>query len=181
MILFPSCFVHSVPLGNDSEYTPTCIKMQYPLQIFRAFLKAYLPGQKTAARSVIGQRDCRKKHAFSYRRKKQETSGFLTCKNDIKYGAEGFQRAIGKPFGRARRRETFPVCKSTMCILQKKRLHTLSTVCAARSVIGQRRLSKNAGRSRRGRSLSDFHSYPTIWSALRLQLIAFFTGAVPFG
>ena len=51
---------------------------------------------------------------------KKETSGFLTCKNDIKYGAEGFQRAIGKPFGRARRRETFPVCKSTMCILQKK-------------------------------------------------------------
>ena len=24
---------------------------------------------------------------------------------------EGFQRAIGKPFGRARRRETFCICK----------------------------------------------------------------------
>ena len=39
-------------------------------------------------------------------------SAFLTCKKFNKYGAEGFQRAIGKPFGRARRRETLCACKN---------------------------------------------------------------------
>ena len=34
-------------------------------------------------------------------------------------GAEGFQRAIGKPFGRACRRETFCVCKNVLHHLQK--------------------------------------------------------------
>ena len=37
---------------------------------------------------------------------KEETSGFVACKFSGKHGPEGFQRAIGKPFGRARRRET---------------------------------------------------------------------------
>ena len=37
---------------------------------------------------------------------KEETSGFIACKSSGKHGPEGFQRAIGKPFGRARRRET---------------------------------------------------------------------------
>ena len=37
---------------------------------------------------------------------KEETSGFVVCKSSGKHGPEGFQRAIGKPFGRARRRET---------------------------------------------------------------------------
>ena len=37
---------------------------------------------------------------------KEETSGFVACKSSSKHGPEGFQRAIGKPFGRARRRET---------------------------------------------------------------------------
>ena len=37
---------------------------------------------------------------------KEETSGFVACKSSSKHGPEGFQRATGKPFGRARRRET---------------------------------------------------------------------------
>ena len=37
---------------------------------------------------------------------KEETSGFVACKSSGKHGPEGFQRATGKPFGRARRRET---------------------------------------------------------------------------
>ena len=37
---------------------------------------------------------------------KEETSGFIACKSSGKHGPEGFQRATGKPFGRARRRET---------------------------------------------------------------------------
>ena len=37
---------------------------------------------------------------------KEETSGFIACKSSSKHGPEGFQRATGKPFGRARRRET---------------------------------------------------------------------------
>ena len=51
---------------------------------------------------------------------KNETVAPLTCKNFIKHGAEGFQRATGKPFGRARRRESLCTSKKTMHDLQKR-------------------------------------------------------------
>ena len=51
---------------------------------------------------------------------KNETVAPLTCKNFIKHGAEGFQRATGKPFGRARRRESLCTSKKTMHDSQKR-------------------------------------------------------------
>jgi hypothetical protein len=42
-----------------------------------------------------------KKHDFTHRRKKNNTSIFRTCKSFIAYGSEGFQRATGKALGRA--------------------------------------------------------------------------------
>ena len=47
-----------------------------------------------------------KAYFFSSENAQEETYGFLACKHTHKHRAEGFQRAIGKPFGRARRRET---------------------------------------------------------------------------
>ena len=58
-------------------------------------------------------------------------------------GLEGFQRAIGKPFGRARRREISCACKNARKNLQKKRSKTFVNAL-----------------SRRGRSPSGFYSYP---------------------
>ena len=58
-----------------------------------------------------GNSGYRKKRAYSSCNAKEEPSGFLAYKASNQYGAEGFQRAIGKPFGRARRRETLRACK----------------------------------------------------------------------
>ena len=59
-----------------------------------------------------GNSGYRKKRAYSSCNAKGEPSGFLAYKASNQYGAEGFQRAIGKPFGRARRRETLRACKN---------------------------------------------------------------------
>lgn len=58
-----------------------------------------------------------KKGMFFHRAAKNETSGFQTCKHFIAYETEGFQRAVGNPFGRAPRRETFCIRKSIHRIL----------------------------------------------------------------
>ena len=58
-----------------------------------------------------GNSGYRKKRVFSSCNAEEEASGPLARNTSHKYGAEGFQRAIGKPFGRARRRETLRACK----------------------------------------------------------------------
>ena len=60
-----------------------------------------------------------KAYFFSSENAGEETSSFLACKHTDKHRAEGFQRAIGKPFGRARRREPLCVCKNVLHHLQK--------------------------------------------------------------
>ena len=55
---------------------------------------------------------------------KNEISAFLTCKKLNKYGAEGGQGTIGKPLGRARRREIPCVCKHVMLNLQSNEAKT---------------------------------------------------------
>ena len=55
---------------------------------------------------------------FLHQHYKGEAINSLACKSFIRYGAEGFQRWIGKPFGRARGREILCVSKNAMLNLQ---------------------------------------------------------------
>ena len=58
---------------------------------------------------------------------------------------EGFQRAMGKPFGRARRRETFCICKNAYKTCKKNEAKYFVNALRAgkRLLPGPLRLSKN--------------------------------------
>ncbi len=81
---------------------------------------------------------------------------------------EGFQRAIGKPFGRARRRETFCICKNAYKTCKKN--DKIFCQRAGKSAIQRiaAGCQKTPGRRRRGRSPFDFHSYPPALPAGRV-------------
>ena len=72
---------------------------------------AFFAKRKPPARPVVQETE---KTRFFIEMKEEKTFGFLAWKSFNKYGAEGFQRAIGKPFGRLRRGET-------LCITGKAR------------------------------------------------------------
>ena len=68
--------------------------------------------------------DCK----FKSENAQEETYGFLACKHTHKHRAEGFQRAIGKPFGRARRRETLSPCRHASHSLQSNGVQCFANV-----------------------------------------------------
>jgi len=58
--------------------------------------------------------DCEKGVLFQAETLKKKFSVSSLAEIPTSMGAEGFQRATGKPFGRARRRETFCACKHVL-------------------------------------------------------------------
>ena len=71
-----------------------------PAAAFPASKKPRVSAAQTAEKSL-----------FFHISMKNETYDSITCKRFNTYGAEGFQRAIGKPFGRLRRGEILCACK----------------------------------------------------------------------
>ena len=73
-----------------------------------------------AHRSVLRAFSVLKKACFHAQMIKKKFFRFLSLQVPQQvWGPEGFQRAIGKPFGRARRREPLCVCKNVLHHLQK--------------------------------------------------------------